>query len=315
MGRFFYPIVFLVALTAFALGGSIQATFFSPQNLQLTNEFVKAEPNNEAGQIALQETNGQCERRPFAERLLCDPTAYFTKGLAYVTGVLVLVTGILAAFTASLYMATVNLGKDARKSGKKQSKITRQMFLAEHRPWIAVKPSIASDLTYDEEGNAWIAIQFVATNVGKGPAIGVMVEANLHIVSGNEQSLQRQFIEQMKLFPQRIKEFGFTLFPSEPLVYTYKLHITKNDMTDFSRNWAEMTKTKEERTAFSISLIGCVIYGFTFEDGVHQTGFIFDLDKRDPQNPNINLMIDTKDGPIPASLLKLSHTRFGMPPD
>lgn len=230
--------------------------------------------------------------------------------LVYLTFGLVLVTAALAIFTGYLYNATVNLGRDAKKSSDTQSDISRQMFLAENRPWISVTPKIWSALTYDAQGNGRVEIQFIATNVGKGPAIGVNVDAKLYVIFGNTPTLQRQFIEQHRQVRQQAKEFGVTLFPGEHLTATLNLPIAKQEMEEFGRSFAG-----QKSTGIPTTLIGCATYGFTFEDGIHQTGFIFDLNQRDPKNSNINLVIDTKDGPIPVGMLQLNHPRLGMPPD
>lgn len=214
--------------------------------------------------------------------------------------------------TVGLIVATDKLAKDARDSGETQSGISRQMFLAENRPWLSVKPSIASDLTYDTQGNARISINFLVTNIGKGPAVGISVEAKLDVSMDPPALLLRHFVEMHKSMNRGL-DYGFTLFPSEPMLVTLGLVIPIQDMEAISMMWTE--KTKKEITAYAVSLIGCVIYRFTFEEGVHQTGIHLDLNKIDPQRPNLNLMIDTKDGIVPAQLLRLSHARISMPPD
>jgi hypothetical protein len=235
--------------------------------------------------------------------------------LVYLTAALAAITGLLALYTARLFRATVKLGEEAKSTGKDQSAITKQMFLAENRPWILVKPSIGSDLTYDDKGSARVVIHVTTTNVGKGPAIGVSVAAKFQVVFGNTIILQQQFIEQQKQVCLQTNESGVTLFPGEQFIAKLNLPISVQEMNQLSHSFTAIAKTKEVLTAFPISLLGAVVYRFTFEEGVHQTGFIFDLNKRDPQNSNINLMIDTDDGPIPANLLQLRQTPFGIPPD
>jgi hypothetical protein len=232
--------------------------------------------------------------------------------LAYVEAhnglVTALATIIIAVFTWKLSGATDRL----RIGADNQSEVTRQMFLAENRPWISVKPVIASPLIFEADGNARVEIQFLVTNVGKGPAIGVGVEAKFYVFFGDTRPLQKQVVADQKLFPQRIRITGFTLFPNESECPSISLPIEKQDMEKY---WGRFGKMDGSVTAFPPVLIGCVIYGFTFEEGVHCTGFAFDLRKGDLENPKRSYMIDSKDGNLPISSLRLTYTPFSVPPD
>ena len=111
MGRFLYPLIFLIAITGFIIGGGIEATFFHP----IPNANYYGPPNlaKLEEQTPTQKIEQRCEEKTFWQKANCDPVAYFTIWLAGFTG-------ILALSTVGLWVATQSILRDASDTSRKQ---------------------------------------------------------------------------------------------------------------------------------------------------------------------------------------------------
>ena len=155
MGRFFYPLVFLIAFSAFVFGGSIEATFFQP-----VQKTFSIKNNQKAGQEGSQENEQRCEEREFWPRTNCDPVAYFTLWLAGFTG-------ILAGFTIGLWFVTLGIFRDSKQSAERQQ-----------RAYVLVDGVILSKDPQDENR---FGATIHAKNFGQTPARDVVEWAQIAI--------------------------------------------------------------------------------------------------------------------------------------
>jgi hypothetical protein len=57
-----------------------------------------------------------------------------------------------------------------------------------------------------------------------------------------------------------------------------------------------------ESSYFPATLVGCAVYKSTFTEVQHQTGFIFDLKKRDTANSHMPALFDLASGRCPPAV-------------
>jgi hypothetical protein len=187
MGRFFYPLVFLIAVTGFVLGGSIQATFFRP--LKIPVHQVNPENSEE-------ESNGEKKDKTFWERTTGDPIALYTLALTAFTGVLAWATYGLLRETKKL----AELGADQAATANRsialaaqqtdlirlQHGLAREEYFASHRPRISV-----TRMSVDLSTNSPLKYTFVFVNNGEAVAkrchwnAGVLLLSEPGAIHGN----------------------------------------------------------------------------------------------------------------------------------
>jgi hypothetical protein len=210
-------------------------------------------------------------------------------------------TVVLAISTILLWNATRNLGKDTRDS----IKVAQKDFTATHRPWVSVDLAVASDLTYDTQGDAHIAINFTLKNTGHSPAANVSVEAAMFTPSQTRHdaiAAQNEMCGNVRKQAPTRGRLGHTIFPGDVFAVQLILPIPRKDIEAAIGH-------SEESKWFAPTLIGCVDYKFTFEDGHHQTGFYADLHKHAPNNPAN--MFNADEGSVPAAHIQLVHGFIG----
>ena len=205
--------------------------------------------------------------------------------------------------------------KRAADAAKISADVAKDTLIATNRPWVSVDISVASDLAYDEQGDARVVIKFILKNVGKSPATNVQILAEIPVVFGDARALQKAISDREKLRPAGLGNLGVTLFPGETQIHTYNLPISRASIDAFNQKQAADHGLPAGSTTFLPTLVGCVDYKFTFAEGHHQTGFILDLRKRDLTNSNLALGFDIKEGAIPAARLWLIQGFIGVPPD
>ena len=142
MRRFFYPLIFLIALAGIILGGSLEATFFSP-----VEHDWNAQACAQGDKVACEKAHDKCEERAFWERTYCEPVAAFTLFLT-------IFTGILAVSTIGLWFATQSILRDAGVTSRK-----------ELRAYVGVE-----SVTITDAHSAGIKIIIMFRNYGQTPA-------------------------------------------------------------------------------------------------------------------------------------------------
>jgi hypothetical protein len=215
----------------------------------------------------------------------------------------------------------VELTKFAINSDKPKIKAVNTSKVDDsNRPWISLQPEIGSDLTYDEQGNARIVINFILQNVGKFPAANVQIDAEIIPVFGDARPFQKAIAERNRLRPAGLGNLGVTVFPGPPQVHSQNLRIPRAAIEAFHKKiisdfGVEAKAEAKMGVTYLPSLVGVVDYEFTFAEGHHQTGFILDLRKKDPRNPNAALHFDVQEGTIPKSRLWLIQGLMSVAPD
>jgi len=243
-----------------------------------------------------------------------DSTAVFNLFLMIFTGVLAF-GGLIQL---NLLTRAEHIAADTAQAAKQSAEVAKDTLVATNRPWISVDIGIASDLTYDAQGDARIVIKFILKNVGKSPATNVRIEPEFAVIFGDSRPFQKAISDRQKLRPAGLGNLGVTLFPGETQIHSHNLPISRVAIDTYIKKMAADYGEEAAKTmgmSFLPTLVGCVDYKFTFAEGHHQTGFILDLRKRDPTNPNIALHFDIAEGTIPADRLWLIQGFIGIAPD
>ncbi|HEV3414314.1 MAG TPA: hypothetical protein VG101_17665 [Puia sp.] len=200
-------------------------------------------------------------------------------------------TVLIALFTYTLWNATTGLYKMALKQSKdmeasiqvsrdavnasiQANNLNREIFLSSERPWIPAKLTVAGPLRYDARGLT-ISLAFHLSNIGKSPAKNVWVDFRFVapiIGRGNFDpiALQREISEQFRKRPPML---GHSVFPGE--------EITQIISTAMSQ--ADLTACMEKISCIMPLVVGVIGYNNVFEEGQHQTGFIYEVRRSERQ--------------------------------
>jgi hypothetical protein len=166
-----------------------------------------------------------------------------------------------------------------------QTKILSATNEMSQRPWISLVglPVITSSLDVspmprfprvpDSDGIS-VGLNLEVTNSGHSPARRVGVAASLFDISQTNLLREQETLcaEFTKPNPSRGQIFETTLFPGDK--HTFQRVATFRSVSKLRE------RDKDKKAIFYAALVGCIDYQFMFEDGHHQTGFIFDLGRK-----------------------------------
>jgi hypothetical protein len=201
-------------------------------------------------------------------------------------------------------LSTARKQADAARStanaAKKSADIAEKTMVSTHRPWVSVSLHIGSGFTFNEQGGN-ITIVFRMKNIGNSPAVGTHINAEAIIGFGPNDAIvkQKTMIAAARKYSGPIaSSFGQMLFPGD--------EITEAITFQMSREYIKKSETKAGKNIIPY-IVGCVVYGFSFDESVHKTGFIGQVLQIDPLYPNSRLVINPMAGDVPINLLTLTH--------
>jgi hypothetical protein len=185
------------------------------------------------------------------DRLLVE----YTRSLRNWTVGLVLV-GLLTAGVLSLQWGTFEK--------------TDQTLKAEQRPWVSLQGmDVVSDLIWRPDG-AHLDIHFVLKNTGHTPAIRAFTHSKAFVMFGREpnpQTAHNKFCEEV-----RKNVVGDAIFPGDTVIQPQGLLFERADVDTAMR-------TAPVKLLSAMILI-CVNYRFLDDSSVHQTTYIFTLQRK-----------------------------------
>jgi hypothetical protein len=198
---------------------------------------------------------------------------------------------------AGIYERQADIMDTQGKISKEQEKIMKGQLgemILDQRPWIkliAIKPN--SDLLFDKD-DVLFDIQVVVKNVGKTPANRVFVEPYFffpHIDSINASDELDKKCERLK--EERFtRQFANLIFPTDDATYPVGIMRPIKDTKEATKMGLHV----------SFEVIGCIMYEFPFDTVLHQTRFMFHLERKD--HPGWDF-IGTRGGVVPKSELLL----------
>jgi hypothetical protein len=193
--------------------------------------------------------------------------------------------------------ATSQSTQQAANAAKRTAEATaRQLELAQ-RPWISIDTSVVSPLTFDQDGDAQVMVNFVIRNLGDSPAKDLSVEPEMYVASGGEKDPQ---MERSKVCEEnRMRGSGMDgmLFPKSEITKSMIFHADAKDIVQESNRTG----------GFLPAVIVCASYGSTFDNSSrYTTGIIYLLHKIEPDHPGSYSRM--KSGvEVPKELLALTY--------
>lgn len=184
--------------------------------------------------------------------------------MVYVTGLLSIITFGLAVYTARLFFITA-----------RGNELNQKAFISSQRPWVVVQKIIPRSHV---DLNKGLSFSFIVKNVGRSPAMNVVVSATVHLPHrGDAHEVHRKMREgNAKTRPALIANdvsIGHLIIPGEERGFPpVRIGI---DYADFTKA-AAGTPNGE----IIILILGQVTYGFGIEGSQHESGFIFSVCKR-----------------------------------
>lgn len=158
-------------------------------------------PNATIGQIAQPAEHQATDHETKSKKEETDEAlAYYTLWLMAFTGVLAFATIGLGGATLGLYITgekqvkiaklsglrqfrqtreSIALAKQAAEAAKQSNILTRDLFIAEQRPWLRFKLNSLAQMEKMEDGRLYINVTGELKNAGKSPAIGIVYFAKL----------------------------------------------------------------------------------------------------------------------------------------
>jgi hypothetical protein len=229
--------------------------------------------------------------RGFISFLFPDALAIFTFFLVIAT----IALGVIAYVQIQFLGRAEQIAADSAQSAKQSAEIAEKALLVSERPWVSVEIAIASDLTYNQDGEARIEIAFILKNTGKSPATNVFVDAEftpLMTDKGVGLDKMQEICARVRAAPTGKRLLGHSIFPGDAFTYRINLGMPK---TQFDKPFANTAALD----FFTPTLVGCVSYLFPSRiTTTHVTEFVADLRKSNPSNPKAPLAFKWADGMV-----------------
>jgi hypothetical protein len=231
--------------------------------------------------------------------------AYWAKGAA----IAAFISAFITAVGLWLVRQTLQANRRAVAQATEANRISKDVFVATERPWVAVEYYADGPLTFNASG-AQVTIAFRVRNTGRSPARRVWVDPTLHAVDMDSvtdfTALQQQKLAQLR--SMKLTNIGFTLFPDERIVQSFTLSVET----------AKLDRIQEQLGGLLILVVyGAVSYRLVSDDSVHLTTFSFDIRRSDraratakPSRALDALFID--EGDVAASDLRLDRSFVGI---
>lgn len=216
-------------------------------------------------------------------------------------------TFIIACFTLTLWWVTRKMWHVANGQlgeMKESLQLSRDIFIAEQRPWISHDISVNSGFKWDEQGGT-ITLKFELKNTGRTPALNVCISGHIYPLSGefpDPIDEQKNISNRDRELQAKSRRLGFTVFPGDRFPVYCTVHLTPPDI----QKWRDRFKKSNgvEATTITPVIVGCITYTMlSSEQPYHQTGFIYVLTARDQKNPQIEL-------PPIATTRELDHSNL-----
>lgn len=200
----------------------------------------------------------------------------------------------LAAFQKSLVHAEATAA-----AAMQQADIARKTLSASLRPWVKAELVLRGPIVWTGQGGS-IMLVVKMINVGNVPALGVDIEVDARSpMEGDLPAEQIAFADKFR----RKSNIGFTMFPNDPFIRDYTIHIGQTEMARAKSYWHD--KKGLDRDVLRVTLFGCVTYWSAIDDTICQTGLIYKVQRR-PDANNSTAISPTR-GDVPLEALSLER--------
>ena len=153
------------------------------------------------------------------------------------------------------------------EAAQSAAKTARRSLEISHRPWLVVKATVASPLTYDAQG-ANITIHYSIANIGNSPAIGIWVWPEFYILNGTKPAgmIERERI--CKELVARTTKFGQIVYPGQWIESNHEIHVSRADLDDSVRYFHDF---------FDSEIVDCIAYHANFSQEAYYTANSYSL--------------------------------------
>jgi len=154
----------------------------------------------------------------------------------------------------------------AAKAAESAANTAREEMELSQRPWLVVKATIASPLTYDKEGGH-IMLHYAIVNVGHNPAIGVNIWPEFYVANGKKAD---PIIERRRLCKElEARQSGETIYPGQPFEINEQFSMSRADIDESTRAFGY--------AILLTSVVDCVNYHSNFSNQPYSVGDSYDL--------------------------------------
>jgi hypothetical protein len=174
--------------------------------------------------------------------------------------------------------------QQSANAAKEASITARQEMEISQRPWLVVKASIASDLTYNDNGGT-ITLHYTILNVGHTPALKVNIWPEFYVANGKKIG---NFAERERFCEKGIASgmtFGQTIYPGQVFEQNQRFSMSQADIDDSWKSFGSENVSK----VIPVSIIDCVTYRSNFTETLYTVADSYFLGKANPQG--MRLMI------------------------
>jgi hypothetical protein len=190
---------------------------------------------------------------------------------------------------------SANAAVAAANSSSRANDLSRQALIADQRPWVSVSIEPAGPITWPN-GGVQIPYKITLKNIGKTPALrlrhfeAIVLDINADL-PGNQAAIRR-------LLPAT---GGMNLMPGEDAQLIVNVQATAQQVQQSAAPWAG-----EGPRLIMPVLVGSADYYTQFDDGVHTTGFIYEIGFWDPaKGITVTAMAPVNDGNIPVDRVRI----------
>ena len=157
-----------------------------------------------------------------------------------------------------------------------QADATERSYVASSRPWIRTENVTANGpLTFDDQG-AHVKIDITIRNIGRSPAVHIWFPHNAIAHFTKNTDVSQNYDRTCESWRDRpLTGPGFFLFPESQMTQTLAFNISREEVDKA----LEKPVSSNIRGMFTIYILGCIDYSFSFQDGHHQTPFVHEIDK------------------------------------
>jgi hypothetical protein len=184
-------------------------------------------------------------------------------------------TAVLAKFAeqqAGDMKDSIAAAQTAADAATKSADVAEKTLIATQRSWVSVHDLKIVARLYFAQGGAHLPLEFELKNTGNSPALFVHIEARmfpLHKETIDIVAMQKQVREKAQAQEWRKHESGMAIFPGDVRPEKKIVSVSKEELEKGSFERSDGLR------GVNLVLVGCVDYEFSFEQGHHQTGFVY----------------------------------------